>query len=886
MPASGTIKTTCAYCGVGCGIAAQTDGAVIRISGDKTHPANLGRLCSKGTALGETLVHTGRLASPQVDGLVTDWDRALETVAQRLQKTVDAYGPDSIAFYLSGQLLTEDYYVANKLMKGFIGSANVDTNSRLCMSSSVVGHKRAFGTDTVPGSYEDLELADLVILTGSNTAWCHPVLFQRIKAAKAKRPDMKVVVIDPRRTDTCEIADLHLGLKSGTDAFLFMGLLAYLARQVALDFSYLERHVEGFGAALGKALDIAPDTTQVARMCGLPDAAVSQFFDWFRRTPKVVTAYSQGINQSSSGSDKVNAIINCHLATGRIGKPGMGPFSLTGQPNAMGGREVGGLANQLAAHLDFNPADIDLVGRFWTAPRMATQGGLKAVDLFQAIESGQIKALWIIGTNPVVSMPEADQVAAALEKCPLVIVSDCIERTDTTAYADILLPAQGWGEKDGTVTNSERRISRQRALLPTFSDAKPDWWIVTQVARRLGFAKAFAFDSAHSIFLEHAALSAFENTPGGRLRDFNLAGLTQLSEDAYNQLDPVQWPVPASTGKGTDRLFGDGQFFTPSGKAQMLAISPSLPVGELNLDYPLVLNTGRIRDQWHTMTRTSLASRLNQHIDEPFCQIHPADAASRAIQNNDLVEVSTLTGTFLARARLSDDQRPGNLFAPMHWTATNSARGRIGPLVNAVTDPYSGQPESKHTPANVKGWTAAWHAFVFTRSDLKEIPCDYWVKIGGDSYSRYELSGADLPVNPAAWLRALLPGGDGDEDEWLEYHDENSGQHRLALIHNERLIACIFFATRKALPEHAWINKLFNQGNLSAADRMALLSGLPPKGAAAGGKTVCACFNVGEDAIRQAVKTQNLKSVEAIGACLQAGTNCGSCLPELKKFIS
>ena len=886
MPASATIKTTCAYCGVGCGIAATPEGAAIRISGDKTHPANLGRLCSKGTALAETLVETGRLAAPRVDGHPSDWETALDAVAGRWQSTIDAHGPNSVAFYLSGQLLTEDYYVANKLMKGFIGSANVDTNSRLCMSSSVVGHKRAFGTDTVPGCYEDLELADLIILTGSNTAWCHPVLFQRIKAAKAKRPNLKVVVIDPRRTDTCEIADLHLGLKSGTDAFLFMGLLAYLARQVALDFTFLEHHVEGFGAALNKALDIAPDTTQVARLCGLPEESVAQFFDWFRRTPNVVTAYSQGINQSSSGSDKVNAIINCHLATGRIGKPGMGPFSLTGQPNAMGGREVGGLANQLAAHLDFDPADVDLVGRFWSAPQMATEPGLKAVDLFDAVDRGQIKAIWIIGTNPVVSMPEADRVAAALKKCPLVIVSDCIENTDTTAYAHILLPAQGWGEKDGTVTNSERRISRQRALLPSYAEAKPDWWIVTQVAQRLGFRDAFAFESPHSIFLEHAALSAFENTPDGRLRDFNLAALTQLTEDAYNQLEPVQWPVYAADGMGTDRLFGDGQFFTPSRKAQMLAIDPALPAGELSPEYPLVLNTGRIRDQWHTMTRTSLAPRLNQHIDEPFCQIHPADALPRGIKERDLVEVSTATGTLLARARISDEQRPGNLFAPMHWGNTNSAQGRIGPLVNAITDPHSGQPESKHTPASIRPWATAWNAFVFTRAPLTAPDCDYWVKVGGDGYARYELAGSSPLETPVEWLRCLLPISDDSEDECLEYHDENTGQHRLALIQSERLVACVFFATRKALPEHTWINKLFNQDSLSSADRMALLSGMPPKGASAGGKTVCACFNVGEEAIRQAVKAQKLTSVEAIGACLQAGTNCGSCLPELKKFIS
>ncbi|MFZ5604230.1 MAG: molybdopterin-dependent oxidoreductase, partial [Pseudomonadota bacterium] len=406
--ASNVSRTTCPYCGVGCGISASGPGidkGSITVQGDKEHPANFGRLCSKGSNLAHTLRSDGRLLHPQIHGIRASWPQAIDFVAQQFLRAIEQYGPDAVAFYVSGQLLTEDYYVANKLMKGFIGSGNIDTNSRLCMSSAVAGHKRAFGEDSVPGCYEDLEIADLIVLTGSNTAWCHPVLFQRIKAAKQNNPAMKVVVIDPRETATCEIADLHLALKPGSDVTLFNGLLQYLAQQDCLDQSYIAAHTEGFADAIASARADAPSPESVASACDIPADKIRTFYDWFARTGKTVTAFSQGVNQSSSGTDKVNAIINCHLATGRIGKPGASPFSLTGQPNAMGGREVGGLANQLAAHMDFYPEQVDRVRRFWNAPRMASGPGLKAVELFDAVEAGKVKAIWIMGTNPVVSLP-------------------------------------------------------------------------------------------------------------------------------------------------------------------------------------------------------------------------------------------------------------------------------------------------------------------------------------------------------------------------------------------------------------------------------------------------------------------------------------------------
>src|ERR1700716_1718242 len=566
------------------------------------------------------------------------WTDALDHVAHRLKHIVARDGPGAVAFYLSGQLLTEDYYVANKLMKGFIGSANVDTNSRLCMASAVAGHRRAFGADTVPGCYDDLDEADLLVLVGSNAAWCHPVLFQRMLANKQQR-GARVVVIDPRRTDTAGDADLFLGLKPGSDTALFSGLLVHLADNGALDRDYVEQYTSGFDDALARARSIAGSVGATALATGLSEADIAAFFQMFRITPRVVTLYSQGVNQSAQGTDKVNAIINCHLATGRIGKPGASPFSLTGQPNAMGGREVGGLANQLAAHMAFTPPDIDRVRRFWKAPRIATHEGLKAVQMFEAIARGEIKALWVIGTNPAVSLPDADAARAALKKLELFVISENVRSNDTVnAGAHVLLPAQAWGEKSGTVTNSERRISRQRAFLNPPGETQPDWWIVSEIAKRLGFGAAFDFKSAADVFREHAALSAFENSGG---RDFNIGALKSLSDEAFDELAPVQWPLRLGDIQPQQRFFAEGDFFSIDRKARFIA--PEIPVlrTDTTAGRPLRLNTGRIRDQWHTMTRSGLSPRLGQHLPEPFVEIHPRDAARAGVADGDFARVTT-----------------------------------------------------------------------------------------------------------------------------------------------------------------------------------------------------------------------------------------------------
>lgn len=874
------IRSTCPYCGVGCGVAVSVAMDGITLCGDQQHPANFGRLCSKGVALAETLDHEGRLLHPLVNGQRASWENALERVAKGFKDIIAEHGPDAVAFYVSGQLLTEDYYVANKLMKGFIGSANIDTNSRLCMSTAVAAHKRAFGADAVPVCYEDIEAADLVVIVGSNYAWAHPVLYQRLAAAKKIRPKMQVVVIDPRRTATCDIADLHLAIAPGADAYLFNGLLHFLRREDALDLAYVEAHVEGFAAAFEAARTVS-SIPKVAQACGVAETQVGAFFQLFARTERTVTIFSQGINQSSSGVDKANAIINVHLATGRIGRPGMGPFSVTGQPNAMGGREVGGLANQLAAHLDFSDADsIRLVSRFWNAPNIAQTPGLKAVDMFQAIADKKIKAVWIMGTNPAVSMPDADRVRAALLDCELVVVSDCVQHTDTTACADILLPAAGWGEKDGSVTNSERRISRQRSFLPVAGEAKPDWWIITQVAQRMGFAAAFSYAKPAQIFREHARLSGFENE--GK-RAFDISALEDLDDAKYDALQPIQWPVTSVALNGTQRLFADGQFYTPSGKARMVTVAPQLPAVATNDDFPLVLNTGRIRDQWHTMTRTGKVPRLNVHVFEPFVQVQASDAQVHQLQDGGLARLTSRHGSMLARVQISEDQRSGSIFVPMHWNDAFAKSARVDALVAPITDPISGQPESKHTPVRIEPYKPLWQGFVLSRTRLGLADASYCVGSRGVGYWRHEIAGETLPDNWRSWVQKAWHGlGD-----WQEYRDAAMGRYRAACLNEGKLDAVFFIASDQRLPEREWVGNLFGKAVLDTADMSALLAARPHKGAVSDtGRTVCACFGIGEKTIRQAIKKHGLNSVEAVGQVLKAGTGCGSCVPEIRRIVA
>ena len=874
-------RTTCAYCGVGCGVLATPDGSGgAAISGDPEHPANFGRLCSKGSALGETLGLENRLLYPMIrcsKGTMerVAWSDALDHVAHRFQHIVARDGPGAVAFYLSGQLLTEDYYVANKLMKGFIGSANVDTNSRLCMASSVAGHRRAFGADTVPGCYEDLDEADLLVLVGSNAAWCHPVLYQRMLVNKQRR-SARIVVIDPRRTDTVGDDDLFLGLKPGTDTALFSGLLAYLADHGALDRDYIARHTTGFDDAIARARSMAGSIGATALATGLSERDVAAFFQMFAGTQRVVTLYSQGVNQSAQGTDKVNAIVNCHLATGRIGKVGASPFSLTGQPNAMGGREVGGLANQLAAHMTFTPPDIDRVRRFWKATRIATHEGLKAVQMFEGIARCEIKALWVIGTNPAVSLPNADAAREALGKLELFVVSENVISNDTVnAGAHVLFPAQAWGEKSGTVTNSERRISRQRAFLTSPGEAKPDWWIIDEIGKRLGFGAAFDFNSAADIFREHAALSAFENDGE---RDFDIGGLKALSDEAFDAMAPVQWPLPLD-GQPQARFFADGGFFANDHKARFIA--PEIPAlrTETTAARPLRLNTGRIRDQWHTMTRTGSSPRLGQHLPEPFVEVHPDDAARHGVADGDFARVTTDFGQCTLRVVVSERQQRGMLFAPIHWSEATATASRVGALVAPHTDPFSGQPENKATPAAIAPYEYVFRGFALSRKPL-ELPAHAWwarVAING-GYGYLFADNADL-AGWQSWLKSRT-GGD-----LAEYKDFGGGVYRAASFAGGCIDTCLFIGPARDAGDWNVVKSLFAADALSNDQRRMLLSGKSSDGLASAGPIVCACFGVGRTTICDAIAA-GAHSAAEIGAKLKAGTNCGSCIPELKQLIA
>jgi assimilatory nitrate reductase catalytic subunit len=875
--ASPAVRTTCPYCGVGCGVAARAGaGRTVEIAGDDAHPANLGRLCSKGTALGSTVGLEGRLLHPEIGGRRVGWARATETIARRFRQVIARHGPDAVAFYVSGQLLTEDYYAANKLMKGFIGSANIDTNSRLCMASAVAAHKQAFGADLVPGCYEDLELADLVVFAGHNAAWTHPVLVRRMEAARAARRQAWVA-IDPRRTDTAEMADLHLALKPRTDVRLWNGLLAWLTSHGAADLGFIARHATGFAETLAALADDDQSPAAVAADCDLRARDVERFFRLFAATDRTVSLFSQGSNQSVQGVDNGLAVLNAHLATGRIGRPGAAPFSITGQPNAMGGREVGGMANTLAAHMDFAAEDVDRVGRFWGAPNVARQPGLKAVEMFEAVADGRIKAIWIMATNPAASLPRSARVAQALARCPFVVVSEVMAETDTAAFAHVKLPALAWGEKDGVVTNSERRISRQRPMLAPPGEARADWRIIADVGRAMGFAEAFDWNSPAAVFREHARLTLLDNA--GR-RPLNLGPLAHVSAGDYERLAPIQWPVRAD-GAGSARLFEDGVFATADGRARLIPVRPQAAAPAPS-GFPFTLNTGRVRDHWHTLSRTGLAPELCRHAPEPMVEIHPEDAARLNIAEADLVRVITPTGEAVAPARLTDAQRRGEVFLPMHWTARHAPAGRANPLVAADLDPVSGQPAFKQSPARLGLYRETWRGFLIARTPLAapEGLDLIWRRIPKAGCHLHEFAGRGDEAERSALARAFaLPPKDGG----LSMEDAG-GALRRALFDGGRLDWVLCLAPRLGrLPPRDWLVERFADAVIAPELRAALLVGRAP-GAADRGPLVCACRNVGLRAIEAAI-TAGACDLDGLGAATGAGTTCGSCRPELKRTL-
>ena len=872
-----TVKTTCAYCGVGCGmlVSVTVDGAV-SVAGDPTHPANQGRLCAKGASLGATLSHERRLLTPSIDGRAVSWDAALDEVATRFSSTIAAHGPESVAFYVSGQLSTEDYYVANKLMKGYIGAANIDTNSRLCMASSVAGHKRAFGEDIVPGVYSDLEQAELVVLVGSNLAWCHPVLHQRLLAARDKH-GTRIVVIDPRATATSEHVDLHLALAPGSDVALFNGLLRFLDDAELCDRDYIAAHTRDFDASLACARDY--DIETVCDITGLARDDLMQFYHWFAAHARTVTAYSQGVNQSRAGTDKVNAIINCHLATARIGLPGTGPMSLTGQPNAMGGREVGGMANTLAAHREFDePGAAAGLQAFWSSPRIAPKAGLKAVEMFEAVADGRIKALWIMATNPLVSLPDSDAVAEALARCPLVVVSDISADSVTAQVAHVVLPAAGWGEKDGTVTNSERRVSRQRAFVAAPGEARPDWWMVCEVAKRMGFESAFAYTAPFEILREYAALTSLD---GRRVLD--LGALASLDAQSYAALAPQQWPLPAACmPRAERRLFADGNYAHADGRARFIATPYRAPQARSDAQHAFVMNSGRMRDQWHTLTRSGRVARLATHTAEPYVDIHPEDAAALGLAAAEIAELGRGERRVLARVHITGAQTRGSVFVPMHFSAAHASCATINKLVAAVTDPISGQPESKAATVAVRAYRAAWYGYALSCADFTPDSA-YWARMPCDGGWRIECADTTALADVDAWFTALC-GGVDVADEVVVCRDDARGAWRGFVLREGRLHAALYVAREPVAVARDFVTALLGTV-IKPAQRMALLAGRDMDNRQAQGAVVCSCRQVSAKRIQEALRAGHA-SASAIANVTGAGSQCGGCRIDVQRLIN
>ena len=696
-----SFKTTCSYCGVGCGIEVTRHGnGRLTLRGDAAHPANRGRLCAKGLNLHHTVTDTDdRLRFPLLRGsraqplARTTWDRALDRVAATFRALIARHGPESVAFYVSGQLLTEEYYVANKLMKGFIGSNNIDTNSRLCMSTAVTAYKLALGEDSVPIAYADIERASCFLIAGANPAWCHPILFQRLEARRQSDPDTRVIVVDPRRTQSCSGADLHLQINPGSDVACYLALARCLLDGGFVDRPFLERHTEGWDEVARQLAGV--DLDRSATKCGVARADLERAAEMIGSAPTFLSLWAMGLNQSAAGVDKNLALLNLSLLTGQIGKPGSGPFSLTGQPNAMGGREVGGLATMLPAHRDLaNPAHRREVAALWGVEQVPARPGLTATEMFSALEAGTLKAIWIMCTNPVVSMPDVRRAEAALGRARFVVVQDISSRSHSLPWADVVLPAAGWLEKQGTMTNSERRVTHLPKVVEPPGEARPDVWILCDFARRMGWGEAFAYRSEAEIFAEHTRLTA------GTALD-----MTGIDYPRLQRLGSIQWPCPAADHPGTERLFTDRRFATASGRARLHAVAEQDPGEPPCADFPFVLTTGRLRDQWHTMTRTGKVARLGQHERRPFAELHPDDAARLGVREGRTVEIASRYGNVRVPARLSDAIKPGVVFVPMHWGRTDTPRGDAGRANNVTSprvDPRSKEPDFKYTAVAVR----------------------------------------------------------------------------------------------------------------------------------------------------------------------------------------
>ena len=922
-------RSTCPYCGVGCGVVIESqDGQITGVRGDPDHPANFGRLCTKGSTLHLTATPTitmhARLLQPQLrerrdaPRKVVGWDHALSTVTTRFADIIREHGPDAVGFYLSGQLLTEDYYVFNKLAKGLIGTNNVDTNSRLCMSSAVAGYKATLGADAPPACYDDLHHAATLFIAGSNTAFAHPILFRRIEDAKRANPALRTIVVDPRRTETADAADLFLQILPGTDVALFNAMLHVMLWEGWVDTAYIAAHTSGFDALRSRVRDFNPKET--AALCGITEADLLQAAKWFAgldtpgapgmaRQP-VLSLYCQGLNQSHAGTAKNAALINLHLATGQIGKPGAGPFSLTGQPTAMGGREVGGLANLLGAHRDMaNPEHRAEVARMWGVDVVPAKPGKTAIEMFEAAADGEIKALWIACTNPAQSMPNANAVRRALERAEFVVVQEAFATTATCAYADLLLPASTWGEKDGTVTNSERRISRVRSAVPAAGEARDDWRIAAEFARRLeavlhhdqpGRASGFAYTTPEAVWNEHR-----ESTRG---RDLDITGLSYTALE----LEAQQWPMPEGAAHGKARLYADGVFPTPDGRARF-ADTPHVALAEpRDVRYPFSLNTGRLRDQWHGMSRTGTIGRLFGHVPEPAIDMHAQDMDRLALNEGDLVQVTSRRGSIVLPARSSEQVGLAQSFIAMHWgdeflsgsTSTGERIAGVNALTSPAYCPSSKQPELKHAAVKILKAELPWR-----------LLCLAWLSADEAAQARAQLKA----LMPAFQFAACVPFGRERAGVLfraaaheaapeavlakieaslglsalgvLHYSDKRRGQRRsMRVVKTGSETRLEGFMLAGDISAEAWIRPLLqDELPAQAYGRLLLVPGAKaPVAVAARGKQVCSCFDVSEGQINTALLgctgTPDAQLLQ-LQDRLQCGTNCGSCVPELKRLV-
>lgn len=886
-------RSTCCYCGVGCGVIISAEaGKITCVRGDPDHPANFGRLCTKGANLHLTAREEMRAVHPELrnrrgeERQRVSWDEALDTVADRFADIIKKHGPDAVGFYISGQLLTEDYYVFNKLAKGLIGSNNIDSNSRLCMSSAVSGYKSTLGSDAPPGCYEDIDHAGCIFIAGSNTAYAHPILFRRIEDARSKNPDLKLIVVDPRRTDTACAADLHLAILPGTDVVLFNAMLHVMLWEGWCNLPYIAAHTEGFDELKATVREFTPQ--HAASICGIAAEDIVCAAQWFATSKATLSMYCQGLNQSVQGTHKNAALINLHLATAHIGRPGAAPLSLTGQPNAMGGREVGGMANLMSAHRDMaNPEHRSEVAKLWGIKDVPAQPGKTAVEMFEAVRSGEIKALWIACTNPAQSMPDLNLVIEALNAAEFVVVQDAFRSTDTAAYADVLLPACTWGEKEGTVTNSERCISRVRAAVPPLGESRNDWKIVVDFARRLagrlGKPELLNFADTESIFNEHRATTAG--------RDLDIGGLSYaLLENA----GPQQWPLPQGTAQGLKRLYADGIFPTASGRAKLVS-AKYVPVAEdISARYPLHLNTGRLRDQWHGMSRTGTLGRLFSHVGEPLLAMNAADMARRSLSDGDIVQLSGCRGKLALRVETSAEMRAGQTFMPMHWGSQFMSGLGVNALTGNDYDPVSKQPELKHAAVQVARLELPWQMVVMRKGDALRRLSRLQPLLKNFEYAALGLFGREeelvvlrvahaVPVSDGllAEIDAIL--GLDAAAEVMQYRDAKRGICKRALMEEGRLLGVRLTGETVA---RDWLKEIIAQGGDAESLRPWLFAPLsaPPAGQIQRGRIVCNCMDVSEQEIMAEFRSG--LDLAAMQAKLKCGTQCGSCVPELKRLVA